>query len=119
MGVNYYIANPVKRTFIELDKGSWSWFVDFIEDFANPVITNDELDYLLKNSVNLKWKADDQETISWWRDKLRNYLLNQDMNDIYLIADDTWIKADMTNGLSEDLNPPFYNRDKEYTEIRH
>ena len=117
MSVNWYIANPKKVTFVELDKGSWGWLIGFLEDFSNPNTTIYDLDYILKNSVNLSWKADDQELISWWRDRIRNFLLNVDKNDIYLVADDCWQKPDMTYGLVEDINPPFWRFRGEYTEI--
>jgi hypothetical protein len=115
MSVNFYIANPKRIAFVELDKGSWSWIIEFLEDFANPNTPIEDLDYLLKNSRNLSWKADDQETISWWRDRIRGFLLNVDRNDIYLVMDDTWQKPDLTHGLVDEMIPPFYRR--EYTEI--
>ncbi len=108
MSVNYYIANSKNKTFIELDKGSWGWIIEFLEDFMNKDTKVEDLDYLLKNSVNLGWKAHDHDLIAWWRNKIRNFILGEDVNVIYLVSDDTWIKCDGTHGLVEDMVPPFW-----------
>src|SRR5689334_3007713 len=97
MSVNYYIANPSKKTFIELDKGSWSWLIEFFPHFiykdSDPEYLNN-LAHIIKNSVNLSWKADDETIINYWVNKIRSFLVGENINNLYLVADDVWIKYD-------------------------
>jgi len=119
MGVNYYIANTRNRTYIELDKGSWSWIIEYLHEFMDVDTKIEDLDNLLKNSINLRWKADEDDIISYWRNKIRNFLMGESQDNIYLVLDDTWIKCDRSHGFVEDMDPPFwlYSGDN-YTEIK-